>query len=274
MREQNNLGRQYTDAPNFGKTYPRTQYKGYAEEEGTPYGGANAAGRTSTMHRSQPGTQYGYTQQYQGYNPQHSEARFEQNNQSYGGDIQYRPNMQSQPMSQPQGRSGMSQLQYQNQNTAYPIDRYQGLSQYQSGTIQAQDLGRYESGASGMANQYPGSGAQYPAMGGTPGTINSHDQLEQTGQIQTATYNDRDRVNDLLASEKYLTEGYNVSTFEATNPQLQNTLRNILSETHRNRETLYQAMDQRGWYKSEQADQQQITQAYNKFNQYKNQLPF
>lgn len=261
MRGRNNMGRQYTDAPSFGKTYPNTQYKGYAEEEGTPYGGAN----NNTMHQSQLGTQYGYTSQYQGNNPYHSEARLNQ----------------VQPMNPPQNRSGMSQLQYRNESKFYPVDRYQGLSQYQSGTVTAQGLGQYESGSSGLSNQYPSPGTQYQGMGQTTvqTTTNmygtgSHEQLENSGQITTSKYNDRDRVNDLLASEKYLTEGYNISSFEATNLQLQNTLSNILNETHRNRETLYRAMEQRGWYKTEQADQQQVTQAYNKFNEYKNQLPY
>lgn len=261
MRGQNNVGRQYTDAPNFGKTFPNTQYKGYSEEEGTPYGNANS----NTRHQAQFGNQYGYTSQYQGNHPYHFEDRFNQ----------------IQPMTPPQNRSGMSQLQYRNESSSYPVDRYQGLSQYQSGTITAQGLSQYESGSSGMHNQTSSSGNQYQGMGQPIAQTSnnmygtgSHEQLEKSGQINTAKYNDRDRINDLLASEKYLTEGYNISTFEATNPQLHSTLSNILNETHRNREQLFNAMEQRGWYKTEQADHQQVIQAYNKFNEYKSQLPY
>ncbi|MCK4257640.1 MAG: spore coat protein [Halanaerobiales bacterium] len=204
MNQQNNQNNRYTNPPNFGTNYPNTQYKGYTEQEGSPYGS------TSNMNQPQnQSNQYGYTTQYQGDNPYHSESRYS-NLKTHGG------------------------TGYTSQSSTSP---YQGMSQ-----------------------QYSNTTTMTPVQ----------QQRTQTG----TQYTDRDRINDLLLSEKYLTEGYNISTFEATNSQLQSTIKNILNNTHTNREILHQTMQQRGWYQTEPADQQQVSQTYSEFNSYKSQLPY
>lgn len=149
-----------------------------------------------------------------------------------------------------------------------------GRSQYQGASGQQQQMGQ----PYGMNQTTTMPTATTPNMGGqqqSPTATGMPGQQQQGGQNSNPKqYSDRDMVNDLLASEKYLTEGYNVSTFEAVEPQLQNTLKNILNQTHSNREQLHSVMQQRGWYKTDPASPQTISQTLNKFSNYKNQLPY
>lgn len=125
---------------------------------------------------------------------------------------------------------------------------------------------------SGMGPSLPG-GTSY--SGGTAANPTAASEMLVRGQDQPETqFNDRDRLQDLLSTEKYLTEGYNISTFEATNPELYATLRTILQDTHQNRDALYHTMEQRGWYRTEPADQQTVEQAHSQFTQSRHQLPF
>lgn len=52
--------------------------------------------------------------------------------------------------------------------------------------------------------------------------------------IFIADYNDRDRVNDILALEKYLTDSFNISFREALHPKLHQDNMTVLNETHQN----------------------------------------
>lgn len=85
--------------------------------------------------------------------------------------------------------------------------------------------------------------------------------------------NDRDRMNDMLTQEKYLTQGYNTGLNEMQNPRLRQTIWNILNETHQMQFQIFDQMWQKGWYKIKAADQQEIGQAYQQFNGYKTQFP-
>ncbi|AZR74147.1 hypothetical protein BBF96_12510 [Anoxybacter fermentans] len=77
MDNQNNLGRQYTSNPKFGTIYPNTQYKGYTEEEGTPYGGPSNMQQQKNQilsnvkyHGADQYSQQRIKNQYQGMNQQ------------------------------------------------------------------------------------------------------------------------------------------------------------------------------------------------------------
>lgn len=327
MNDRNNLGRQYTSDPNFGTTYPNTQYKGYQDHESAPYGAS------SGEHRVPPVNQYGYTRQYQGHNPYHQEGRFS-NVQAHGsgqymGQSQYTG---TKGVSQYQGgRSGYitpytPEMHYGYRYAPSPNPGMMGESGYagsqatdmrESGYPVSQATGMRESaypvspatgmGASSNPPQsfaFPGAGfgqsqnqetaGLYSAMIDPAGMGSSFRNETQSGIAGAATtttgesttsltemqdqtgvqLNDRDRLQDLLSSEKYLTEGYNVSTFEASDPELHKTLQNILNETHQSHEILHQTMEQRGWYKTDSADQQAVAQAYNQFMQNRYQLPF
>lgn|SRR5690606_15164973 len=85
--------------------------------------------------------------------------------------------------------------------------------------------------------------------------------------------NDRDFINDILSTEKYLTQAYSTALNEASNQHLYQDLLQIFEETQNCQRDLYNMMFKHGWYGLEKEQQQKIQQSYQQFQQYKNQLP-
>jgi spore coat protein CotF len=96
----------------------------------------------------------------------------------------------------------------------------------------------------------------------------------QLGQVKGAEMNDRDFVNDILATEKYLTDGLNTFTREASNQQLYDEVSRVLQETHRAGRDLFNLMFEKGWYKLPTASQQEIQQSTQQFQNYQTQFPY
>ena len=71
---------------------------------------------------------------------------------------------------------------------------------------------------------------------------------------------DKERMQDALTSQKYITGEYNTSVNEAATPEVKNTLLNILSEEHRMQSEVWTEMNQRGWYKTEPAEDAKLAQ--------------
>lgn len=93
-------------------------------------------------------------------------------------------------------------------------------------------------------------------------------------QIKGPEMNDRDFLNDGLATEKYLTDSLNVAVREASHQELYNDLVSILTESHQSARNLYNLMFQQGWYKLEAEDQQKLNQAYQQYSGYSSQFPY
>lgn len=99
----------------------------------------------------------------------------------------------------------------------------------------------------------------------------------QTGElpkVKGPQMNDRDFVNDGLATCKYLTDSLNVAVREASHQELYNDLLQILNETHHSARQLFNLMFKHGWYKLEAENQQKIDQAYQQFSNYSTQFPY
>ncbi|MFZ5816078.1 MAG: spore coat protein [Bacillota bacterium] len=99
---------------------------------------------------------------------------------------------------------------------------------------------------------------------------------DHTGLPQTKdpTVNDRDRMQDLLSQEKYLTDAYNVAMFEAGHDELSETIKENFDQCHRIQREIYSTMFQKGWYKLPVADAESVMHTFNQFQQYQVQLPF
>lgn len=93
-------------------------------------------------------------------------------------------------------------------------------------------------------------------------------------QVKGPEMNDRDRLNDILATEKYLTDSFNVMVREASHDQLYKDLMTILNETHACQRNLFTEMFRKGWYTMEAEQQQKLDQAYQQFSQYSTQFPY
>ena len=72
---------------------------------------------------------------------------------------------------------------------------------------------------------------------------------------------DKECLQDTLTSQKYITGEYNNCINEAATPEVKNTLLNILSDEHRMQSEVWTEMNSRGWYPTEQAEDQKIQQA-------------
>lgn len=99
-------------------------------------------------------------------------------------------------------------------------------------------------------------------------------QSGQLGQVKGPQMNDRDFVNDGLATCKYLTDSLNIAVREASHQQLHADLVQILTETHQSARDMYNLMFQKGWYKLEAEEQQKLQQAYQQFSGYSSQFPY
>ena len=91
---------------------------------------------------------------------------------------------------------------------------------------------------------------------------------------KTAEMNDRDFINDMLATEKYMTASYSTALNEVSNQTLYQDLATIFKETQDCQRRLFEVMFKNGWYSLEIADQQKMQQAYQQFSSYKSQFPY
>lgn len=73
-------------------------------------------------------------------------------------------------------------------------------------------------------------------------------------------------MDDVLSSQKLITDTYNTFANECVNQQLRTDFLNILREEHNIQQTVFDQMKTRGWYAPAQAEQQKISTAYTKFS--------
>ncbi|TCZ79463.1 spore coat protein [Paenibacillus albiflavus] len=98
-------------------------------------------------------------------------------------------------------------------------------------------------------------------------------QTGQLPQVKGPEFNDRDLINDILSYEKYLTSGFNTGLSEMQMPRLHQSIQDILIDVHKSQAALFDLMFQKGWYKMKAAEQTEIQQAHQQFNNYKTQFP-
>ena len=81
-------------------------------------------------------------------------------------------------------------------------------------------------------------------------------------QIQ---FDDKNMMDDALASQKFITETYNTFANECSDPQLKEQFVNLLEDEHRIQHEVFTEMQKRGWYQTEPAEQDKIKQAKQKY---------
>jgi spore coat protein CotF len=72
-------------------------------------------------------------------------------------------------------------------------------------------------------------------------------------------------LQDSLMSQKHLTDSYNTFAGECVSEQLRNAMLTILDEEHKIQADIFSCMQSHGWYNVEQAQQQKIMEARQKF---------
>lgn len=78
--------------------------------------------------------------------------------------------------------------------------------------------------------------------------------------------NDKERMTDLLLTEKKMSSNYNTYASECTNVKLRDTFLNMLRSGHTTQTQLFTESQNRGWYTTTPADGAQINQAYQTYS--------
>ncbi|HEY8345359.1 MAG TPA: spore coat protein [Bacillota bacterium] len=86
--------------------------------------------------------------------------------------------------------------------------------------------------------------------------------------------NDRDLLNDVLVTEKYLTDNFNIFAREASHGQLHQVTMRILNESHQAARDAYNTMFKKGWYTLNSAQGQALQQIQEQFSNYATQFPY
>lgn len=98
---------------------------------------------------------------------------------------------------------------------------------------------------------------------------NPETQIQKTPQM-----NDRDFINDILTTEKYMTDAYTQALHEASHDQLYQDVLAIYTETANAQRSIYNLMFKKGWYAIEAADSQKLQQSHQQFQGYTAQFPY
>ncbi|WP_422443708.1 spore coat protein [Thermoanaerobacterium sp. DL9XJH110] len=67
-------------------------------------------------------------------------------------------------------------------------------------------------------------------------------------QTIAGTTADKDILNDMLMTEKYVSGHYETAIMESANEAVRNALRQIQDEEQQHAKMIFDAMNQRGWY--------------------------
>ncbi|WP_079507041.1 spore coat protein [Mesobacillus jeotgali] len=98
---------------------------------------------------------------------------------------------------------------------------------------------------------------------------NPETQVQKTPQM-----NERDFINDILTTEKYMTDAYTQALHEVSHDELYQDVLAIYTETANAQRSLYNLMFKKGWYAVEAAEAQKLQQSHQQFQGYTNQFPY
>lgn len=89
---------------------------------------------------------------------------------------------------------------------------------------------------------------------------------EKTQIPSTKEINDMDILNDILYSEKAMSENYNTAIGEMSNKTLFKKILELYNETKEIERDTFDLLFKNGWYSLEKAEETKINQAYNEAN--------
>lgn len=90
----------------------------------------------------------------------------------------------------------------------------------------------------------------------------------ETTVQKTPQMNDRDFLNDFLATEKYFAHSYSTALNELSHHVLFADIQMIFDETQKCQRALYELMFKNGWYSIEACENQKLQQSYQQFANY------
>ncbi|AXN38649.1 spore coat protein [Peribacillus sp. NPDC060186] len=99
-------------------------------------------------------------------------------------------------------------------------------------------------------------------------------QNPESPVAKTPQMNDRDFINDMLATEKYFCNSLSVALHEMSNHALFQDIFSVSKENQEMQRELYNLMFEKGWYSLEKAQPNSLSQTHQQFSGYKNQFPY
>lgn len=90
-------------------------------------------------------------------------------------------------------------------------------------------------------------------------------QFNTQGGQTSQKMGDVEMMDDSIASQKLISSSYNTFANECATPNLRDEFLNILKDEHQIQAEIFTEMQKRGWYQITPADQNQITQAKQKY---------
>jgi len=85
---------------------------------------------------------------------------------------------------------------------------------------------------------------------------------------------DKERLSDILATEKYLANIYNTSASEASNVSLFEFKLKMLEDIHKTQREVFDLMHQKGWYNLEGATENKKEQDIMQLEKELDELPY
>ena len=84
-----------------------------------------------------------------------------------------------------------------------------------------------------------------------------------------ANFDDMHMITDALSTHKMLASDYNKSAGECSTQTMMNDLLGIVSDNHKMQYELFKSMESRGWYETQPAEKQMITEAKEKYQNFR-----
>ncbi|MDD2181018.1 MAG: spore coat protein [Bacilli bacterium] len=84
---------------------------------------------------------------------------------------------------------------------------------------------------------------------------------------QTSAMNDRDYLNDILNTEKCMSDNLSIALNEASNDYIFKEILPMFNDTKAAAKDIFNLLFQNGWYSLEKAEQQKIQQKQTEFSQ-------
>ncbi len=83
----------------------------------------------------------------------------------------------------------------------------------------------------------------------------------------SCNFDEKQRLTDLLTSQKFITGVYNNDLIESATPEVTNCFRNILLDEHKIQHEIFEEMSSRGLYPVEKAPEEKLNQTLLKYKQ-------
>lgn len=84
--------------------------------------------------------------------------------------------------------------------------------------------------------------------------------------MENNCFYDREMLTDVLSTQKFLTANYNINAMESSGQKVKDTMMSLLDEEQTLQREIFQEMQSRGWYPTENAPCDKIQEVKDEFS--------